>query len=139
VAFEAHLVERLAEDAEVIGIFARCDPESLGLRPPPAYLSASNKVAVMFWATRVFPEDGWFAVQDQFEDEWERAGEPPDMMLVYAYEQGSRARICIGLPDRALFSAYLGFDEIDPADLPCPMSLLMGNEDEFKRLLARAG
>ena len=49
-------------------------------------------------------------------------------------EPGPGARICVGLPDRALLSGYAGFDEIAEADLPHPMSLLMGSEDEFRRL-----
>jgi hypothetical protein len=94
---------------------------------------------VMFWATRVLPADGWFEVQDQFENEWERAGEPPDMMLMYADEPGLRARICVGLPDRALLSEYAGFTEISAAELPPKVSLLMGSEDEFQRLFATLG
>lgn len=93
----------------------------------------------MFWATRDFPEDGWFAVQDQFEEEWERAGERPDMMLVYGYEGGTRARICVGLPDRALLSAYSGFVEVAGSDLPRRASLLMGSEEEFSRLFGNLG
>jgi hypothetical protein len=90
----------------------------------------------MFWASRVFPADGWFEVQDQFEDQWERVGEPADMMLVYADEPRHNVRVCVGLPSRAMLSAYAGFKEIAPADLPRPMSLLMGSEDEFRRLFA---
>lgn len=60
----------------------------------------------MFWASRVYPTDGWFEVQDQFENQWDRAGEPSDMMLVYAEEPGDRDRVCVGLPDRALLSQY---------------------------------
>lgn len=92
----------------------------------------------MFWASRVYPADGWFEVQDQFEDQRDIAGEPADMMLVYAEEPGLGARICVGLPARAMLSAYAGFDEIAQADLPRHMSLLMRSENEFKTLFGNA-
>lgn len=62
----------------------------------------------MFWASRVFPANGWFEVQYQFDDQWERAGEPADMMLVYADEPGHRDHLCVGLPDRGLLCAMPG-------------------------------
>ena len=116
--------------ADMVGLEA-VDPLQAGHLEGPTAARAA-----MFWAMRVFPEDGWFAVQDQFEDEWDRAGEPSDMMLVYADEPGARARICVGLPDRALLSAYAGFDEIAASQLPLGVSLLMGSHDEFRRLFA---
>ena len=42
----------------------------------------------MIWATRTFSENGWYHVQDQFEEQYDAAGEPAGMMLV-----------CVDTPD----------------------------------------
>jgi hypothetical protein len=88
----------------------------------------------MQWATRTFPPDGWHHVQDQFEEEYEGAGCPPDMMLVYVELPDFRMQIYVGLPSPERLEAYVEFD-------PCPQppssrrpKLLMGDLEEHARL-----
>jgi hypothetical protein len=88
----------------------------------------------MHWATRIFPPNGWHHVQDQFEEEYERAGCPPDMMLVYVELPDFRMQIYVGLPGSERLEA---FAEFDPCPQPPPSGrpkLLMGDLEEHNRL-----
>jgi hypothetical protein len=85
----------------------------------------------MFWATRTFPSDSWFEVQDQFEEQWAKAGEPADMMLIYTDTPDFQMRVFVGLPDPTLAITYPGFQDIGHFDLPKRPKLLMGQPTEF--------
>jgi hypothetical protein len=56
----------------------------------------------MIWATRTFSENGWYHVQDQFEEQYDAAGEPIGMMLVCVDTPDFKTRIYVGLPDPSL-------------------------------------
>ena len=89
----------------------------------------------MRWATRTFSGDGWLYVQDQFEVEWERAGSPPDMMLVYIELPDFSMQLFVGLPDPGELLRYRGFE---PCPQPAPSQrpkLLMGDLKEHERLV----
>ena len=63
----------------------------------------------MIWATRIFPQNGWYHVQDQFEEQYDAAGEPEGMMLVCVDTPDFKTRIFVGLPDPSLLASYDGF------------------------------
>ncbi len=87
----------------------------------------------MHWATRTFPPNGWHPVQDQFEEEYEQAGCPPDMMLVYVELPDFRMEIYVGMPRPERLEVYAGFD---PCAQPPPSrrpKLLMGDLEEHDR------
>ena len=92
----------------------------------------------MLWASRTFAPDGWYEAQDRFEEQWSEAGEPGDMMLVYAETPDFQTQVLIGLPTAELMAAHPGFQLIDEADLPKRPKLLMGDADEFRRQFQRA-
>jgi hypothetical protein len=87
----------------------------------------------MFWASRTFAADEWYDVQDRFEEQWMEAGEPADMMLVYADTPDFRTRVLIGAPDAAFFGAHPGFEPVGEPDLPKRPKLLMGDAVSFRR------
>ena len=70
----------------------------------------------MFWATRTFPSDSWFEVQDQFEEQWAKAGEPADMMLIYTDTPDFQMRVFVGLPDP--LGDQKGQTDFSPEDCP---------------------
>jgi hypothetical protein len=91
----------------------------------------------MHWATRTFPADGWYYVQDQFEIEWEMAGSPSDMMLVYFDLPDFRLQLFVGLPDPGEILRYRGFEPCsEPATSKKP-KLLMGDLKEHARMFER--
>ena len=92
----------------------------------------------MFWASRTFAPNAWYEAQDRFEEQWAEAGEPPDMMLVYADTPDFQTRVLIGAPDPLLFAAHPGFEPVGEPDLPKRPKLLMGDADEFRRQFQRA-
>jgi hypothetical protein len=52
----------------------------------------------MFWAAKTFARNGWFADQDRFEEQWESAGEPSNMLLVYALTPDFRSACSLAYP-----------------------------------------
>jgi hypothetical protein len=92
----------------------------------------------MFWASRTFAADTWFEAQDRFEEQWAEAGEPADMMLVYAETPDFQTRVLIGLPDPKLLAAYPGFQPLEERVLPKRPKLLMGDAEEFRKQFPRA-
>jgi hypothetical protein len=91
----------------------------------------------MYWASRTFAPDTWFEAQDRFEEQWEKAGERPDMMLVYAETPDFQVRVFIGLPEANLIAVYPGFHPVGEPDLPKRPKLLMGDVEEFRRHFPR--
>ena len=87
----------------------------------------------MFWAARTFAHDDWYEAQDRFEEQWGEAGEPPDMMLVYAETPDFQTRLFMGVPEPQLFQAHAGFEPSVEPDLPKRPKLLMGDADAFRR------
>ena len=92
----------------------------------------------MFWASRTFAPDGWYDAQDRFEEQWAEAGEPSDMLLVYAETPDFQTQVLIGLPTAELMAAHPGFQPMDETVLPKRPKLLMGDSDEFRRRFPRA-
>jgi hypothetical protein len=88
----------------------------------------------MFWAAKTFAKNGWFTDQDRFEEQWGSAGEPSNMLLVYALRPDFRERVFVGLPDREMLAAYPGFEPIAEHDIPRSAKLLMGDVCEFYRV-----
>jgi hypothetical protein len=66
------------------------------------------------------------------------AGEPADMMLVFAETPDFLTRVFIGLPDPELIAKHPGFQPVAENDPPKRPKLLMGNVDEFKRQFPRS-
>jgi hypothetical protein len=92
----------------------------------------------MFWAAKTFARNGWFADQDRFEEQWESAGEPSYMLLVYALTPDFRERVFVGLPDREMLAAYPGLSRSEH-DIPRNAKLLMGDVCEFYRIFPPQG
>jgi hypothetical protein len=92
----------------------------------------------MFWASRTFAPDTWFEAQDRFEEQWTEAGEPANMMLVYAETPDFQIHVLIGLPDATLIAAHPGFQQVGEPELPKRPKLLMGDVDEFTRQFPQA-
>lgn len=92
----------------------------------------------MFWASQTFAPDSWYDVQDRFEERWADAGEPADMMLVYAETPDFQTRLFVGVPDPKLLQAHPGFEPLGEPDLPPRPKLLMGDADAFRRQFPRA-
>ena len=55
----------------------------------------------MIWATKAFPKQGWYHVQDRFEAEFETRGDPNDMMFLFADRSDYGTDIFVGLPDES--------------------------------------
>ena len=91
----------------------------------------------MIWATRTFSENGWYHVQDQFEEQYDAAGEPIGMMLVCVDTPDFKTRIYIGLPEPSLLASYDGFTLVAESDLPRYGHLLFGNETAFEARFRR--
>jgi hypothetical protein len=87
----------------------------------------------VIWATKTFAPDGWFGVQDLFEEQWDLLENPREMMLVLVDTPDRRTNIYVGLPDAALLPDYAGFRVIKRDELPAAAGLLMGVPDEFER------
>jgi hypothetical protein len=87
----------------------------------------------MIWVKRTFPREGWYHVQDRFEEQFGARGEPQDMMLLFADRSDYQTDIFVGLPDESLLSRYEGFQPIAEGDLPGRVRLLWGDENEFNR------
>ena len=87
----------------------------------------------MIWVRRTFAREGWYHVQDRFEEQFGARGEPKDMMLLFADRPDYQTDIFVGLPDESLLSNYEGFQPIAEADLPRRVRLLWGDEHEFNR------
>jgi hypothetical protein len=66
--------------------------------PAPVARHVADDRGGMFWASRTFAPDGWYEAQDRFEEQWADAGEPADMMLVYAETPDFQTRLFVGLP-----------------------------------------
>jgi hypothetical protein len=92
----------------------------------------------MFWASRTFAPERWYDAQDRFEEQWAEAGEPADMMLVYAEMPDFQMRLFMGLPEPQLLQAHAGFDPLVESDLPKRPKLLMGDADAFRRQFPEA-
>ena len=90
----------------------------------------------MHWATRTFSGDGWFYVQDQFEVEWERAGSPSDMMLVYIELPDFSMQLFVGVPDLGELLRYRGFEPCSPPASSARPKLLMGDVKEHNLLFS---
>lgn len=92
----------------------------------------------MFWAARTFVDNAWFEVQDRFEEEWDQARQPADMMLVYSETPDFQTRLFVGLPEGRPVDDYPGFEHIEQTELPRRPKLLMGDVDEFRSRFPRA-
>lgn len=88
----------------------------------------------MHWATRAFSPDGWYHVQDQFEEEYEAAGSPPGMLLVYSEMPDFRMRIFVAMPEPSLLDLYSGFERCPRPEPSLRPKLLMGDNAEFDQL-----
>jgi hypothetical protein len=55
---------------------------------------------------------------DRFEEQWAEAGEPSDMLLVYADTPDFQTQVLIGLPTAEMMAGHPGFKLIDKTDLP---------------------
>ena len=91
----------------------------------------------MHWATRAFSGDSWLYVQDQFEVEWERAGSPSDMMLVFVELPDFSMQLFVGLPDSGELLRYRCFEPCSPPAPSQGPKLLMGDLEEHSRLFER--
>jgi hypothetical protein len=91
----------------------------------------------MHWATRTFSGDSWFYVQDQFEVEWDRAGSPSDMMLVFVELPDFSMQLFVGLPDPGELLRYRGFEPCSPPTSTKRPKLLMGDPKEHASLFER--
>lgn len=91
----------------------------------------------MHWASRVFAADGWYYVQDQFELEWEMAGSPSDMMLVYVELPDFSMQLFVGVPDPGVLLRYRGFEPCSAPAASKRPKLLMGDLNEHGRLFER--
>ena len=87
----------------------------------------------MFWASRTFAPDNWYDAQDRFEEQWADAGEPADMMLVYAETPDFQTRVFVGVSEPDLLQTHPGFVGVVESDLPKRPKLLMGDADAFRR------
>ena len=87
----------------------------------------------MFWAAQTFAHDSWYEAQDRFEEQWGEAGEPPDMILVYAETPNFQTRVFVGVPEPDLLHTHPGFVAVAESDLPKRPKLLMGDADAFRR------
>ena len=88
----------------------------------------------MFWATRTFSKDGWYYVQDQFEEEFEAAEGPPDTMLVYVELPDFRMQLFVGMPEPHLLELYSGFERCSRPAASNRPKLLMGDPARFDEL-----
>jgi hypothetical protein len=86
----------------------------------------------MIWAARTFSRNGWYTVQDQFEEQYDQAGEPADMMLVAVETPDFRTRIIMGVSDPSLLGAYDGFAPLAESELPRFGHLLFGHQQAFE-------
>jgi hypothetical protein len=86
----------------------------------------------MIWATRTFTENGWYHVQDQFEEQYDAAGEPAGMMLVCVDTPDFKTRIYRGVPDPSLLASYDGLTPVAESELPRSGHLLFGSEAAFE-------
>jgi hypothetical protein len=87
----------------------------------------------VIWATKAFPKQGWYHVQDRFEAEFETRGDPNDMMFLFADRSDYGTDIFVGLPDESGLPSYPGFRPIAESDLPSRVRLLWGDVHEFER------
>jgi hypothetical protein len=86
----------------------------------------------MIWAARLFSRDGWYILRDQFEEAYEAAGAPNDMMLAYADTPSFDTVLFIGVPDTTDLSPDEDFEVIDERTLPRNIRLLFGDETLFR-------
>ena len=90
----------------------------------------------MFWASRTFSRDGWYPIQDQFEEDYDAAGMPADRMLCRV-ETTHGTTIYVGMPEPGLLDAYTGLDRCpQPGGTVRPL-LLMGDQRAFDDIFHR--
>jgi hypothetical protein len=79
-------------------------------------------------------------IQEQAETVFSKLGCPRQMMLLAAVEAGTgEATLFLSLPSPSLLSAFEGFKQIGPNELPATASLLVGRNDEFRRHFGHPG
>ena len=78
----------------------------------------------MIWVRRTFAREGWYHVQDRFEEQFGARGDPKDMMLLFADRPDYQTDIFVGLPDESLLSNYQGIQPIAECNLPRRVRLL---------------
>jgi hypothetical protein len=87
------------------------------------------------WIERTFPIDGFFHMQNFFQDQFTALKQPREMILVQVNSPDlSTTRLIAGLPEGTSAAQYEGFVEIQPSELPSTASFLVGHPDRFKEL-----
>ena len=92
----------------------------------------------MIWATKVFESEGWYEVQDTFEEQFAKLGAPSSMMLLMTAPEPLKRQLWMTLPSEIMLPFYPGF-ELVTGPLPIDPGLLVGNVAEFRRMFRTDG
>ncbi len=77
------------------------------------------------------------SLQDMFLQHFLRLGAPPGMMMVLVDTSPEHCRVSLHAPTEVVLRSFLGFQPVEDCDLLKQALLLVGHNDEFRRLFGQ--